>query len=163
MGEWDGGGIDFPSVVRTDEGYVMLYSAWRLSEPYSDVVGMATSPDGISWTKSDGPIIRPGLCGDFDARSITLPRLRDAGEGWYLFYNGLPEGDGGAAVGVASSPDLRSWTCANPAPALVMEDIPDSQGIHTLAVAADARGPEMLVESIRETASELWLGDVAMP
>jgi hypothetical protein len=163
-GGWDGGGLDFPTVVHQDDGYLMLYSAWRLSEPSSNVVGVATSPDGIVWTKGEEPVIRPGLCGAFDARSIALPRLRDIGDGWYLFYNGLPEDQtAGASVGVASSPDLLTWSCASSEPALVASDIPGSAGIHTMAVAADARGPEMLIESLGEGFSELWLGDVEMP
>jgi hypothetical protein len=164
-GSWDGGGLDFPTVVHTGGGYLMLYSAWRLSEPGSDVVGVATSSDGTTWTKGAEPVIRPGLCGAFDARSITLPRLRSAGPtGWYLFYNGLGEDlSGAASVGVASSPDLQTWTCANPVPALVAADIPDSEGIHTIAVAADAQGPEFLVESLGDGFSNLWMGDVSMP
>lgn len=163
-GGWDGGGLDFPSVVHTEEGYLMAYSGWNLSQPNSNVVGMATSADGVTWTKGEEPIINPGFCGDFDARSITLPRLRDAGDGWFLFYNGLPEDPtAGASVGVASSADLRTWTCASPVPALTAADIPESTGIHTIAVAADARGPELLVESLGEGFSVLWLGDVSMP
>lgn len=163
-GEWDGGGIDFPSVIRTDEGYLMLYSAWRLSEPNSNTVGMATSLDGIEWIKSAGPVIEPGLCGEFDARSIATPRLRDAGDGWYLLYNGLSDDlNAGAAVGIAWTPDLRTWSCANAAPALVHTEIPGSEGIHSIAVAADARGPELLVESLEPGRSELWLADLSMP
>ena len=67
------------------------------------------------------------------------------------------------AVGVAASTDHLIWSCANAAPALEASAIPGSQGIHTIAVAVDARGPEFLIESLGDGSSELWLGDVSMP
>lgn len=63
---------------------------------------------------------------------------------------------------MGQSVDGLSWTCVSPDPALTAADIPGSQGIHAIAVAATARGPEFLVESLGDESSSLWLGDVDM-
>jgi hypothetical protein len=39
-------------------------------------------------------------------------------------------------------------------------DLPDSQGIHSFAVAATAAGPEVLAESLGDVSSSLWFGDI---
>jgi hypothetical protein len=160
-GSWDGFGLDYPTVALTDDGYLMLYGGSSQAAPNAVAIGIATSPDGVTWTKEPGPALRPGLCGSFDARSLNIPRLRLIDDGYLLFYNGLPDDiSAHASVGVASSPDGFTWACASPAPALVGSDIPDSQGIHVIAVAAAAPGPEFLVESLQGSSSALWLGEV---
>ncbi len=161
-GEWDGGGLDFPSVVHTDDGYLMVYAGNSLSAPNEGRFGVATSTDGVAWTKEPEPVIEPGLCGEFDSRSIAIPRLREVDDGYLLFYNGLAPDLSTAEVGVASSPDGFSWTCASPAPAITGDDIPGSEGIHVIAVAATAPGPEFLIESLQGTSSALWLGEVVV-
>ena len=161
-GGWDSQGLDFPSVVHTETGYLMLYAGSSLSAPNEGRIGYATSPDGVTWTKGEAPLIEPGFCGGFDARSVAIPRLRETDPGWLLFYNGLDENLEPAEVGVGQSTDGLSWTCVSPEPALTAADIPDSQGIHTIAVAATARGPEFLVESLGDQSSTVWLGDVDM-
>lgn len=160
QGDWDGFGLDYPSVVRTDEGYLMLYGGSSQAAPNEVAIGIATSPDGVTWMREPGPALRPGLCGSFDARSLNIPRLQLTDDGYLLFYNGLPDDiSAHASVGVASSKDGFTWACASEAPALVGSDIPDSEGIHVIAVAATAPGPEFLVESLRGASSALWLGD----
>jgi hypothetical protein len=162
MGAWDGVGLDFPSVVHTEDGYLMVYAGSSLSAPNEGRLGVATSTDGMAWEKVEDPVIEPGLCGEFGSLSIGIPRLREVDEGYLLFYSGHQDDQAqGAAVGVASSADGLTWTCANPEPALTAADIPGSEGIHTIAVAAEARGPEFLVESLGD-GSSLWLGDVSM-
>lgn len=55
-GAWDAGFIMPHSVVRTDGGYVMYYSAGEeYLVPLPRLIGMATSPDGIHWTKYNDP------------------------------------------------------------------------------------------------------------
>ena len=59
-GEWDSGDVLNPSVIRTPDGYLNLYSgfdgkSWR--------TGLATSPDGMLWHKA-GPVLAPSGNGD---------------------------------------------------------------------------------------------------
>jgi hypothetical protein len=157
---WDGAGVDFPSVAHTEDGWFMTYSGSSLAEPNQVAVGVATSPDGMTWTKEPEPVVRPGLCGEFDDRAINVPRLRPTDDGWLLYYLGQSWVDDLPSVGVAASTDGLSWACGSPAAVLTGTDIPGSQGIHTIAVAADAPGPELLIESLQPSTSELWLGEL---
>jgi predicted GH43/DUF377 family glycosyl hydrolase len=49
---WEGRSLDRPRVVRTSDGYVMLYAARMLTDR-----GLATSTDGLTWTRVPGPNI----------------------------------------------------------------------------------------------------------
>jgi len=48
FGEWDTGEVGNVDVLRYEDGYVMYYAG-------SKGIGMATSPDGVEWTKYDNP------------------------------------------------------------------------------------------------------------
>jgi hypothetical protein len=160
---WDASYLDFPSVIATDDGYLMLYSGGSFLEPGRSAIGLATSADGLTWTKLPEPVLEPGMCGAFDARSVAMPRFRLLKNQLMVLYVGLPTDTTAASVvGAAVSEDGRSWTCASPLPALTDDALPESEGIHSIAVASEAAGPEMLVESLAETSSSLWLGDVDM-
>jgi predicted GH43/DUF377 family glycosyl hydrolase len=49
---WEGRSLDRPRVVQTPAGYVMLYTGRQLTDR-----GLATSTDGLTWTKVPGPNI----------------------------------------------------------------------------------------------------------
>jgi predicted GH43/DUF377 family glycosyl hydrolase len=49
---WEGRSIDRPRVVSTPDGYAMVYVGRKLTDR-----GLATSADGITWTKIPGPNI----------------------------------------------------------------------------------------------------------
>lgn len=159
---WDSLGVDSPSVVRTADGYVMTFVGASLEASNEGQIGAATSSDGITWTKHEGRVIFPGLCGDFDNRSITQPRLYQTGTGYTLLYsgNGLTRND--AAIGVATSADGVTWICASTSPLLDRPDVPGSDGIHTIALATNDDQPRLLIESLigGNGSSELWLADL---
>ena len=163
---WDSLGVDSPSVVRTADAYLMAFVGARVDDRNTAHIGVATSADGITWTKHAGPAIFPGICGEFDNRSITQPRLFRSGDGFTLLYsgNGLTRND--AAIGVATSTDGVAWTCAGTSPLLDRPDVPGSDGIHTIALATTDGQQRLLVESLigGNGSSELWLADlVAQP
>ena len=51
--KWEGRSVDRPRVVQTPTGLVMLYAGRKLTDR-----GLATSTDGITWTKVPGPNIQ---------------------------------------------------------------------------------------------------------
>lgn len=51
---WEFGQVDRPRVVATDDGLVMVYSGLDLTSR-----ALATSPDGLVWTKVAGPNLQP--------------------------------------------------------------------------------------------------------
>lgn len=53
-GEFDDTQVMFPSVIKEGAGYRTWYAASSAKIPHS--IGMATSLDGIHWTKSDSPV-----------------------------------------------------------------------------------------------------------
>jgi hypothetical protein len=158
---WDDSYVDFPSVIANDDGYLMLYSGGSFMVPGRSAIGLATSADGFTWTKLPDPVLEPGLCGEFDSRSVAIPRFRVVAEELLVLYVGLTRDTSApSVVGAALSPDGQSWTCASPVPAMTDADLPDSQGIHSFAVAATAAGPEVLAESLGDVSSSLWFGDI---
>lgn len=95
--EWDG---------RHHE-YRMWYSGGDQYEP--DAIGYAVSPDGIVWTKHDGPIFSADPASHWESYKVTacqvLPR-----KGWfYMFYIGFRDIDH-AQIGLARSKDgISGW------------------------------------------------------
>jgi hypothetical protein len=89
-GAWDARGVGFPSVVKTDSGWVMYYST-------GVYVGRATSPDGVSWTRYDDPATDglfahgdPVLLDDGSGNSTSFagdePQVVQVGSGWMMTY-----------------------------------------------------------------------------
>jgi hypothetical protein len=160
-GDVDDGGLDFPSVVTTDDGYLMLYSASGGDHPRDARILLARSEDGVVWEKA-GRVIEPQDCGGADADSISNPRLF-AVDGGYLALT-LLESD----VAALTSPDGEHWTCAGDGPIFAATEISGSDRIHTLAAAQDGDDIKLLMEVLLtdaggEVFSNLWLGDVTGP
>ncbi len=102
-GDWDSVDVLNPSVIKTAEGYVNLYSGfdgklWR--------TGVATSPDGIAWTKR-GPILSPG---EYIAANGSVVKFR--GTLLYYYQSGRTP-----RIELAREVSLTSWTVSR-APAL---------------------------------------------
>jgi len=151
-GAWDSAGIDFPAVLPTSDGYLMLYGGQNNTDTTS--IGVATSEDGITWEKDPEPVLEADSCGKPGAQYAALPRLMPADDGYLLLF------DQDRETAMATSPDGHAWTCAGPTPLLVAQDVPDGQGIHTFA-ATDVDGTvSVLLESLIEGASEIWLGEL---
>jgi hypothetical protein len=155
--------LDFPAVVRTADGYLMLFG-WSPTRA-TTFIRSAASADGITWTVADEPAIDVGLCGGFDTRSVAMPRMawHPAG-GWFALYGGFGDDiEDRMALGMARSTDGTSWTCASAEPILEDEAIPGSTGIHSYALlASDGEEPRLLVESLVDGGSELWLAEVPL-
>lgn len=75
-------------------------------------IGHATSTDLITW-KSHGVVLQPGDSEAFDATSTWTGSVLQGPDGlWHMFYTGsrFHENHNVQAIGVATSPDLHSWT-----------------------------------------------------
>jgi hypothetical protein len=130
-GAWDGRGVDHPSVLRTATGYVMYYNAEASLQDPTPRIGMATSPDGIHWTKrkdpattdpqfaDSAPVLTPGPPGAWDAAGVRSPSVQKTPGGWVMTYlsRGLPAGQQRvSALGYATSTDGVTWTKARDNP-----------------------------------------------
>lgn len=85
-GSWDSGMIHAPSVVQTDNGYLMYYDGTAGKDPYEGWgIGVATSPDSLRWEKFSG---NPVLSGSTYHDPCVL-RIRDT---YLMWYSSLRDG-----------------------------------------------------------------------
>jgi hypothetical protein len=82
--EWDGGAIGHVDVIRTDKGYVMYYSS-------TPGIGMASSPDGIKWTKYNNPAsTKPDVLKSdpvLSKLSADDPNVQQTAWGWAMVFH----------------------------------------------------------------------------
>ena len=168
-GSWDSFMATIATVQRGPEGYL----AWYEGEPPGSTnrgdIGVATSPDGLAWTKFDDPattdapfaesdpVISTGICGASTDVAVEQPQVERVGERYVALFGGF--GASGQQLGVfaAVSDDGRSWQCASPEPLVGGSSMGGSEGIHTMASVPLADGRIGLVlESLGPGRSELW-------
>ena len=111
---WEGTRVFAPAVLFEGGTYKMWYSA---RDDYGTVsIGYATSPDGISWTKSlSNPVLYAGNYGLWDDVSVFDPTIVNDSGTYHLWYSGF---DGTASrIGHATSVNGVTWSkdASNPA------------------------------------------------
>ncbi len=136
-GEWDDGFILPDSVFATEDGYIMYYTGGPdIAPQYSPPTrcGMATSPDGIHWTKYDDPdttespyaesdpVIQPSDHG-WDSIGVGCNVLK-TDIGWELFYEGWNNSI--VRIGYAFSLDGVHWTKYPDKPILLSDGHPSA-------------------------------------
>jgi len=88
-----------------------LYRMWYNGQAYMYVtlkIGVATSPDGISWTKyAHNPVLVPGSSGWDSYHIYTGPVIKKESS-YLMWYSGQQSST--VRVGLATSPDGFSWT-----------------------------------------------------
>jgi len=87
---WETGGVMYPSVVKTDEGYTMLYTNSAYS--YADhSFGLATSTDGIHWKKETlNPVFKKeNTVHQWASGGIVYPFLTIVNNEMRMYYSGV--------------------------------------------------------------------------
>jgi predicted GH43/DUF377 family glycosyl hydrolase len=113
-GQWDCGWMDTPEIIKDNNGYKMYYygdSAWQFSA-ISSAMGVATSPDGINWTRFAGnPVLTKGTNGEWDDTWVESPALYfDSLTNTYMmWYNGMDTTTWKVQIGLATSSDGFNW------------------------------------------------------
>ena len=135
---WDSPGLETANALIGPDGLYRLYYSGN-HVPQGSVtyaIGMATSPDGIRWTRRAAPVLeaandweRPLCSRPGDPRSCTMGGvlepsvLHDAAAGIYrMWYVGLGEPSDSFRtfrIGHATSPDGITWT-RRPRPVLAL-------------------------------------------
>ena len=118
-GEWDEYAVRVPSVVKTGDGYLMFFTGYTRQQ---GMIGLATSPDGITWTKyndpatteapfaESDPVFMPGEEGAWDEGQALQPRVVASPEGYVMLYSaGSAVNGSGAELGYAVSQDGINW------------------------------------------------------
>lgn len=108
-GEWDDLQVMRVNILKIDDDTYVMYYAGVSAE--GSQIGMATSDDGISWTKYDDPsttdapyaesdpIMQPTL--DWEGNWLGRPEVVKTDDGYVMLY----EGTGGSQTGIAISQD----------------------------------------------------------
>ncbi len=109
-GTWDGDTVEDMTIIYfpRDGEWKMWYEGEGLSRSQ---VGLATSPDGISWTKYPGnPVVPVGTAPDFDWAVACDPAVIMKGDSYYMIYRAATGAPATIKQGLATSPDGVTWT-----------------------------------------------------
>ncbi|MFW6117115.1 MAG: hypothetical protein ACOC6G_00845 [Thermoproteota archaeon] len=100
-GEWDDGGVGYPTVMERGDG---SYIVWYGGGPGTNQgIGVATSPNGISWTKDPGnPIFHISDGKDYRASRTYTPRVL-VHKGKLRMYYSAKSDTGDYAIGLATA------------------------------------------------------------
>jgi predicted GH43/DUF377 family glycosyl hydrolase len=105
----DKSGLHHPACIKYDGTYYLFYSASNTDALGRGNIHLATSTDGINWTKYSGnPILSKGTTGTFDdvyLRPSEPIFIHDTWYMWYWSYDGANH-----QMGLATSKDLYNWT-----------------------------------------------------
>ncbi len=143
-GSWEERWVESPAVAWDPASgrWLMLYSgvdaAWRAG------IGLATSDDGVHWTKHvANPVLTPAVGPAWDDYRAGVPTLLRGAGVWWMLYSGVSETDladgvvDHPAVATAWSADGVAWHRVGAAPLLADAWAP--------AAAHDAAGRRLLV------------------
>lgn len=107
---WDNKSVHHPCCVKSGSTYYLFYSGASTGDAgIVKHIGLATSTDGINWTKTaSNPVISTGAPGQWDDDYIRPSAPIKIFNTWYMWYWGY---DGSVhSMGLATSPDLITWT-----------------------------------------------------
>ncbi len=86
-GAWDNAHVASPSVAQTGSTWTMYFYGFANGSTAS--IGIATSGDGLSWTKAAGnPAITPEAGPAWDDTSVAFPDFSVDGAGPHLYFRG---------------------------------------------------------------------------
>jgi predicted GH43/DUF377 family glycosyl hydrolase len=107
-GEWDDAYVGHFTVIRDDSQLKMWYRGTR-SPGASGSIGLATSTDGVTWTKYPENPVLTGTPGTWDATVVNHPNVILNNSTYEMWYGG--QGNTGVYnVGYATSSDGVNWT-----------------------------------------------------
>ncbi len=173
-GDWDSFYVSAGSVLRTDDGFAMWFEGEPPGSSSRGDIGLATSTDGLAWTKLDDPgttsapfaasdpVITTGVCGPATSIAVEQPQVERIGEGYVALFGGFGPGNEWMDVFGAVSDDGRTWRCGGSEPLLAGSALADGEGIHSIASIALGDGRiGLIAESLITDHSELWWATVS--
>ena len=123
--EWDAGGIGEPEVICVGTEYYMYYM--RTTGHHG--IGLATSPDGINWTKYSGnPVLTAGPRGSWDDEWFEVGGVVWDGRLFHMWFRAQNSRWDGGGIGYAWSRDGKKWTKSPANPLLTKPPSPLGKG-----------------------------------
>ena len=131
---WDDAHVTHPSVLRNPagDGYLMYYTGVDTNE--IERVGLATSPDGATWTKYDNPttlsvpyhqsdpVLDLGPGGAWDGKTSARGLVTHTPEGYAMLYR-ADSPVRGFDYGIAVSADGLHWARVGDEPVVTRDDL----------------------------------------
>lgn len=112
-GAFDSTHAKYPCVLKVGDEWWMSYNG-RTDDRFTGCIGLATSKDGLLWTKqNDGhPVFEHGPQGTFDSTKVDHPSVLRFDGKYHLWYTA---GDNNSCytIGYATSPNGVHWTRQN--------------------------------------------------
>lgn len=107
-GDWDGKSVVKPAVFQDGMSFRMWYDGHDLYDQLA--LGLATSTDGLTWTKSLSNPVLAGTPGEWDGGSGEHGSyvIKEAGV-YKMWYEGSADLDGVRQTGYATSTDGIEW------------------------------------------------------
>lgn len=101
---WDSAHLTAGTVLLDGDEFRLYYSAWGAA---LESIGLATSPDGVSWSRRAQPVLEPSP-GAWDSSDVAVPCvIKEDGiyKMWYYGGEGISN-----YIGYATSADGIVWT-----------------------------------------------------
>ncbi|MBI2933092.1 MAG: hypothetical protein HYY16_15720 [Planctomycetes bacterium] len=164
-GSWDSEAVGMTAVTFDGTTYRLWY--FGQSAAGASQIGLATSPDGVTWTKSaSNPVLTAGLAGSWDSGGVNDPTVLYEGGAYKMWYAG--GNAGGMAIGFATSADGVVWAkyAGNPVLPAGPPGSWDADGPRSPAVAFDGttylmwyggnQGPNERIGTATSTNGATW-------
>lgn len=122
-GSWDSWAVHPGAIIKENGTYKMYYSGW--ADQYGEwYIGIATSVDGLNWTKKPDPILSSGSGWEYQIASCFIIKKNDQ---YYLYYTGrnIPY----YSIGLAISNDGINFTKYSGNPILVNDKPWEGTGV----------------------------------
>jgi predicted GH43/DUF377 family glycosyl hydrolase len=83
---WESGNLFYPYVLREESTWVMYYASYTVYGQ-NTAIGMATSSDGVTWTKnSDNPVLEPTPGSPYDSTYTSSQSVIRDGDHYKMYY-----------------------------------------------------------------------------
>jgi predicted GH43/DUF377 family glycosyl hydrolase len=102
---WDSYLVGSPSVISVGSTSYMYCEGLNTTSD-THAIGLATSTDGVHWTKGSGPVLQ-ATTGAWDLTEVRYPSVVKNGTNYLMVYQGIGSG---TALGLATSTDGMNWT-----------------------------------------------------
>ena len=119
---WDSYLVGSPSVIRVGSTYYMYYEGLNTTS-FTHAIGLATSTDGVNWTKGSGAVLQ-ATTDAWDSTEVRYPSVVNNAGNYLMVYQGA---GAGTALGLATSTNGMNWTKHSGA-------VLTTQGVHSAYV-----------------------------
>ena len=174
-GSWDSQQVLSPRVVPTADGFVMYYAGTSGDLTTTSRIGMATSPDGITWTKYNDPATTdaafvesdPVMTPDVDhlpgLQTVSQPAVVQTPDGWVMIYrfNDPTLRRPPMALGIATSTDGIHWTYDSSQKLWSAQQMPKQLGFWYTALAYNAGTFYLYIEGETDTYTDIYVATFA--